>query len=252
MSALADEFVEWAWDLVAGDIPPEAIRAARRHLLDGWGCALAAARLGTARPALEVACQATSPEDASVPGLSVRLPVSNAAFALGALVHALDFDDTHPVALVHPTAMILPVLSAVGQLTGADSGELETAAICGYEFIIRLGAAVPHGFHARGFHATSVCGVFAATLVTARLLGLSHRQAVSALGIAGLGGGWQHGIPRRRDRDEGTAPRPGRAGGGHRGAAGGRGRDRTWQHSGRSLRPLPGLPADLATGRSRE
>jgi 2-methylcitrate dehydratase PrpD len=185
MSALADQFVDWAWDLTTADLPPEAIRAARRHLLDGWGCALAAARLGTARPALEVACQATSPEDASVPGLSVRLPVSNAAFAIGALVHALDFDDTHPVALVHPTAVILPVLSAVGQLTGADSRELETAAICGYEFVIRLGAAVPHGFHARGFHATSVCGVFAATLVTARLLGLSRGQAVSALGIAG-------------------------------------------------------------------
>jgi 2-methylcitrate dehydratase PrpD len=50
MSALADQFVDWAWDLTAADLPPEAIRAARRHLLDGWGCALAAARLGPARP----------------------------------------------------------------------------------------------------------------------------------------------------------------------------------------------------------
>jgi 2-methylcitrate dehydratase PrpD len=138
-----------------------------------------------ARPALEVACQATAPQDASVPGLAARLPVTNAAFAIGALVHALDFDDTHPVALVHPTAVVLPVLSAVGQLVGADGAELEAAAVCGYEFVIRLGAAVPHGFHARGFHATSVCGVFAATLVAARLLGLSRSQAVSALGIAG-------------------------------------------------------------------
>jgi 2-methylcitrate dehydratase PrpD len=185
MSALAEQFVDWAWKLTAADVPPDVSRAARRHLLDGWGCALAAARLGTARPALEVACQATAPKEASVPGLAARLPACNAAFALGALVHALDFDDTHPVALVHPTAAILPVLSAVGQLTGADSPELETSAVCGYEIVIRLGAAVPHGFHARGFHATSVCGVFAATLVAARLLGLSRAQAVSALGIAG-------------------------------------------------------------------
>lgn len=185
MSTLADQFVDWAWDLTAADLPPEVSRATRRHLLDGWGCALAAARLGMARPALDVACQATAPPDASVPGLDARLPVSSAAFAIGALVHALDYDDTHPVALVHPTAVILPVLSAVGQLVGADSAELEAAAAAGYEFVIRLGAAVPHGFHARGFHATSVCGVFAATLVAARLLGLSRGQAVSALGIAG-------------------------------------------------------------------
>jgi 2-methylcitrate dehydratase PrpD len=185
MSALAEQFVDWAWSLTPADLPPEVSRAARRHLLDGWGCALAAARLGTARPALTVAGQATAPPEAAVPGLAARLPVGSAAFAIGALVHALDFDDTHPVALVHPTAVVLPVLSAVGQLTGASPAELETAAVCGYEFVIRLGAAVPHGFHARGFHATSVCGVFAATLVAARLLGLTRSQAVSALGIAG-------------------------------------------------------------------
>ena len=47
-----------------------------------------------------MACQATAPPDASVPGLDARLPVASAAFAIGALVHALDYDDTHPVALV--------------------------------------------------------------------------------------------------------------------------------------------------------
>jgi len=38
--------------------------------------------------------------------------------------------------------------------------------------VCRLGAAVPHGFHARGLHATSVCGVFAAALIASKLMGL--------------------------------------------------------------------------------
>lgn len=185
MTALATRFVDWAYDLTPADLTPEVRRATRRHLLDGWGCVLAAARLGAATPALEVARLTTAPRDASVPGLDDKLPVAAAAFATGALLHALDFDDTHPIALVHPTAMVLPVLSAVGQLVGADSDALEVAAVTGYEFGIRLGSAVPHGFHARGFHATSVCGVFAATLVAARLLDLTREQAVHAIGIAG-------------------------------------------------------------------
>ena len=187
MTALATRFVDWAYDLTPSALPPEARRATRRHLLDGWGCVLAAARLGAARPALEVAQLTTAPREAGVPGVDQRLPVASAAFATGALLHALDFDDTHPVALMHATATVLPVLSAVGQLVEADPDTLELSAVAGYEFGIRLGAAVPHGFHARGFHATSVCGVFAATLVAARLLGLTREQAVHAIGIAGSG-----------------------------------------------------------------
>lgn len=185
MSTLAERVVDWAWSLEAVALPAGARRAVRRHLLDGWGCALAAARLGAAEPALIVARQMGGAGEARVPGLEDRLSVPAAAFATGALVHALDFDDTHPDALVHPTAAVLPVLSAVSQLVEPDTDTLEAAAAAGYELVLRLGAAIPHGFHARGFHATSVCGVFAATLVAARLLRLSPEQAVNALGIAG-------------------------------------------------------------------
>ena len=185
MTSRTAELVEWAWSLKPADLPDDARHALRRHLLDGWGCALAAARLDAAAPALRVASSSTAPAEAGVPGSTLRLPVAQAAFATGALVHALDFDDTHPTGLVHATACVLPVLSAVGQLVDADTAELEVAAVAGYELVTRLGAAVAHGFHARGFHATSVCGVFAATVVTARLLDLSSQQAVNALGIAG-------------------------------------------------------------------
>src|SRR5947208_3418857 len=58
-------------------------------------------------------------------------------------------------------------------------------AIAGYEVVNRLGSAVTHGFHSRGFHATSVCGVFASALIASRLLGLDVREATNALGIAG-------------------------------------------------------------------
>ncbi len=59
----------------------------------------------------------------------------------------------------------------------------------GFETVCRIAGAAPHAFHQRGVHATHACGVFAAALVSARLLRLSHAQAVDALGIAGSSAG---------------------------------------------------------------
>ena len=45
--------------------------------------------------------------------------------------------------------------------------------------------AASGAFHARGFHPTSVCGVFGATAAAARLAGLDAETTTSALGLAG-------------------------------------------------------------------
>lgn len=45
--------------------------------------------------------------------------------------------------------------------------------------------AAPGSFHERGFHPTSVCGVFGATLAAGLLWGLTESQLVGAMGIAG-------------------------------------------------------------------
>ncbi|MFE3449006.1 MmgE/PrpD family protein [Nonomuraea sp. NPDC059194] len=178
----ADVLAEWGLGLTLDHVPGAARDAALRHLLDGLGCAVAA---GPDIPAVEVARGLGGPPEATIIGTSCRVGAPAAALAGGALAHMLDFDDTHAGGLVHATAPVLPVALAVGEETGASGAEVLTAALVGYETICRLGAAVPHGFHSRGLHATSACGVFAAALVAARLYGLSHGQAVHALGIAG-------------------------------------------------------------------
>ncbi|WSG11291.1 MmgE/PrpD family protein [Nonomuraea sp. NBC_01738] len=101
------------------------------------------------------------------------------------LTHTLDYDDTHAGGLVHATAPVMPVALAVGEETGATGQAIMLAALAGYEAVCRFGAAVPHGFHAHGLHATAACGPLAAALVAARLYGLSAGRTVDALGIAG-------------------------------------------------------------------
>lgn len=214
--SLARTLADWAWSVRAGALPPEALAAVSRHLLDALGCATAAARSGAAVPALAVAAL-DGPGPCRVPGTALSLPAPAAALATGVLIHALDFDDTHAGGLVHASAPVVAAALAAaqdgrvaqdcgvgrGDLLGVPGGrdrgpsrlEARTGAIpdgaavfeaiaVGLEVICRLGAAVQHGFHARGFHATGVCGAPAAALVAARLYGLDQATAAHAVGIA--------------------------------------------------------------------
>ncbi|MCF2526492.1 MmgE/PrpD family protein [Yinghuangia soli] len=188
--SIATRFALWGLGLGNDNTPDEVRDAACRHLLDGVGNAVAAVRLGAAEPALAVAAALGGPRKASVIGSSgPRISAPAAALANGTLVHALDFDDTHPGGLVHATAPVLPAAFAVGQEMRASGSEVLLAAVAGMEAVCRIAAAAPHAFHARGLHATGMAGVFAAALTSARLMRLDVARTVNALGIAGSSAG---------------------------------------------------------------
>lgn len=180
----------WALGLTEKNTPADVRDAVCRNLLDGVGTAIAAYRLGAAQPAVTVAAGLGGPRKASVIGSDgPRISPPAAAFANGALIHALDFDDTHPVGLVHPTAVVLPAALAVGQETRSSGAEVLLAAVAGVEAVCRIASAAPHAFHERGLHATSAAGVFGAALAAARLMGLGMDRTINALGIAGSSAG---------------------------------------------------------------
>jgi 2-methylcitrate dehydratase PrpD len=177
--ALAD------WGTSVGSFPAEVRRAARRHLFDGLANVVGAVRTGTVPAAVPVAADLGGTPEAAILATGQRVSAPAAALANGALVHALDFDDTHAGGLIHATAVVLPAALAVGEQTRASGAAVLDAAIVGYEAACRIAAAAPHGFHARGLHATMVAGVFSSALVAARLLGLDAERTTHALGIAG-------------------------------------------------------------------
>ena len=176
---------DWAWGLSLEDVPVSVTEAVTRHLLDGLGTAVAAARRGLGAPAVRVAADLGGPAEATLLGTGQQVSAPAAALATGTLVHALDFDDTHAGGLVHATSVVLPTVLAVGEQVGASGEECLLAAVAGYETVCRIAGAAPHAFHARGLHATSVAGVLASALVAARLMGLDRETTVNALGIAG-------------------------------------------------------------------
>lgn len=190
MTSVAERLAAWALPLSVDDIPENARHAAKRHVLDGVGLAVAARRLGAAQAAISVGSQFETPTGVLALGAEDLLAPGAAALVDGVLVHALDFDDTHAGGLVHATAVSLPAVFAAGQREGSTGAESLVAAVVGLETVCRIASASPHGFHARGLHATSICGTLASALVDSYLARVSVATATSALGLAGsLSGG---------------------------------------------------------------
>jgi 2-methylcitrate dehydratase PrpD len=181
----AERLAEWSSGLELADVPADVVAAAKLHLLDAVGTGLAGLAFGQMEAARAVALEMGGEEEATALGLPRRIGAGAAALANGATMHALDFDDTHEVTLIHSSVVVGATVLAVGEAAGASGAEMLAAAIGGYEISSRVGLAAPGALHLKGFHPTSVCGVFAAAAAAAKLRGLTPGQTANALGIAG-------------------------------------------------------------------
>ncbi len=181
----ARTLAEWATGLRFEDVPADVLEAAKLHLLDTLGCGLAAHALGEGTQGRTAMAELGGEAQATVIGLERTLPAPSAAFANAMLCHGLDFDDTHAGSISHVSTVICPAALAVAEARGASGQEALVAIVVGNEVMTRLGMAGASRFHARGFHPTSICGVFGATAAAARLAGLEAATAASALGLAG-------------------------------------------------------------------
>ena len=187
-SALARHCSRVAFD----DVPPRAIASAKRSLLDALGVSLAASTLAPE-------CLAVRRARAGRAGggtlhdprlrrahLAPRLGARN-----GALAHALDFEDAHDTALVHPNAPVVPVMLALAEGdTSIDGPRLLTAMAVGCDVTCRLSLAVGRRLHDRGWYPPSLLAGIGAAAAGANLLRLDERQTLDAfsLVVGQLGG----------------------------------------------------------------
>lgn len=171
-------------DLKLAAIPDTVWVKSVHHIVDAIGLAFASHSFPFAGPGLNGIRAAAGSGDSTVIGGDAHLAARDAAFANGYLIHGLDFDDTHPASIVHPSVACLPAALALAESTNATWGQMITAYIAGMETAIRLGRAVKGGFHHVGFHATGIVSHFSSAVVAGKLLGLTAEQLVSAQGIA--------------------------------------------------------------------
>jgi 2-methylcitrate dehydratase PrpD len=172
----AGQLASFTVGLTYDALPEEVVEAAKCKLLDAYGCGMAAVALGECAPMLTWAGSLTATDARSA---------TDVALATGTLIHALDFDDTHPEAMCHVTAVVGAAAVATGQALGSSGADVLTAQVAGSEAVARLGSVASGEWHHRGIHPTAACGVFGATLAAGKLMGLDADTMTAALGLAG-------------------------------------------------------------------
>jgi 2-methylcitrate dehydratase PrpD len=165
-------------------LPAAVVHEARRALVNWAGCAIGA----SAHPTVEIAWNAMRPfagaAQATLLGRRERTDVLNAALVNGISSHVLDFDDTHPDTLVHPSGPVASAILALAEFRGASGRELLNAFVVGVEVECRIARAVLPAHYEIGWHVTGTAGIFGAAAASARLLGLDAERTAWALGLA--------------------------------------------------------------------
>ena len=180
---IAAQYAAFAHDLRYEDIPDRVRERAKLLILDSVGIAIASTRYEFARRMLDGIRSMAGPGECSVIGMSERMPLRDAATMNAALVHGLDYDDTHMKSVVHATAATLPTALSVADSLDASGRDMLAAYILGLETAIRIGEAARFGFHRNGYHATGVVGHFASALIAGKLMGLTPEQLAMAQGV---------------------------------------------------------------------
>lgn len=180
-----DRLAEWASNLRLENIPPEALRTAKRAVLDTLAVTLLGSRSQAARLAARTAFAAgAAPGPCSLMGHGRRTDVLNAALINGTAAHADLFDDNSAPMLAHPSSPLVSALVSLAQARSATGAEFLTAYCAGFEVGVTLGRALNPKLYEAGWHATRVLGVIGTAAAAARLLGLDPARTVHSLAIS--------------------------------------------------------------------
>lgn len=183
MKTLAERIAAWAGQARFEALGKPVVHEVNRRILDSIGCALGAWKSRPGKVAREVARGVSVQKGASLFGSKHRTTPDLAAFANGALVRYLDFNDTYlSKEPAHPSDNI-PAALAVGQAVGAGAKEIIAAIALGYELQCRCCDAA--SLRAHGWDHVYY-GALSTALLSAKLYKLSAEQTVHALGLAGV------------------------------------------------------------------
>ena len=181
----SEKIAEWIHRTEFEDIPEVTIEVVKRAFLDTIGVILAANTLGEAcRPFVEIAIEKGGKRESTVLGFGAKVPSHMAAFANGAMVHALDFEDAHDAAGVHSNAATIPAALALAESLSSISGrQFLTALVLGSEIVCRLGLALKTNLLHYGWYPPPILGAFGATVASSKLLNLDCEQILDALSL---------------------------------------------------------------------
>ncbi len=167
------------------NLPGTTIAAAKRAILDGVGVILAAS--GTSEdvlPFVDLARAQGGSAQATILGFRERVSAPMAAFANGAMAHALDFEDAFDAAPCHPNASLLPALLSMAELRSPLAGrDFILAVATGCDLVCRVALSLRRPMENGGWYPPPILGGFGATAAVSRALRLTPVQITDAFSL---------------------------------------------------------------------
>ncbi len=168
-----------------GKLPPDVVEITKKQILDSLGVGLAGSTGAGVTELVKIVKDWGGKKESSIWVYGDKLPCITAAQVNATMIHALDFDDTHDAAVLHPSAAVVPTGLAIAERLGGINGKkLITAVALGVDLSSRLCLATTVPMTEGGWHFTALHGGFGAAAVAGKLLELDEEALVNAFGIA--------------------------------------------------------------------
>lgn len=166
--------------------PPEVLKEARRSFFNIVGCTIGGARHEMVAIADKTLGAFAGPGQATIMGRGRKADVLHAALINGLASSIYSFDDTHEVAVVHPSGPIAAAALALAELRPVSGTDFLTAFALGVEMTCRLclGTTVPPANGSFAWSGTGITAGLGAAVAAGRILRLDAGKMRTAMGLA--------------------------------------------------------------------
>ena len=182
---ISQHLADYVLAVSSNSLPEEAKKAARWSFLDGMACMILGADGDSVTTVMPYIAAHSSSEECIFPNRSKSKMDAIHCAMLGAIsAHSNDFDDIGISLNGHPSALLVPVTTSIGQKLGLPGKAVLDAYIAGAEIDAILGKAALAMGYGKGWNATNFIGIFGAVAAIGKLMGLGRDKIAAALCIA--------------------------------------------------------------------
>lgn len=184
------ELVRWAAGLRLDDVPRAVVDATRLRLLDLAGAAVAGTQADGVPQLLRVVREWGGRPRSTVIGTTLRTSLPLAVMMNATIGRALELDDVHERALLHPSVATVPIALALAEQDDRiDGAPFLACLIAAQEVMCRIGLSPTYHVagpehRPRGWSFTYQAGILGGALVAALLRRYDERRTLDTLGIA--------------------------------------------------------------------
>lgn len=184
MKSISQKWAQFALNLEYDTIPSDAVKEAKRFLLDSIGCALAAVNNEDMDNAFEYIKGLGGHTQSTIIGHGHKTNLPNATLMNALLIRALDYNDIYWEQDPSHPSDIIPAALTPGEYMGSSGKDIIAAIVLAYELEIRMCLTAHPGVREVGWHHATLTQ-FVSPVVAGKILELTENQITAAVGISG-------------------------------------------------------------------